>query len=74
MLIIVIYLSAEKKFLNLQLTIKLLTFQLCFVWEVSDGFSTREISLNGNVRDFSVDYNSIDKSDIKHSQVFNNKE
>ena len=32
---------------------------------ISDGFSaTREVSLNGNVYDFSVDYNSIDKSDI----------
>ena len=34
---------------------------------ISNGFSTtvsREISLNGNVHDFSVDYNSIDKSDI----------
>ena len=33
----------------------------------SDGFNTtesREVSLNGNVYDFSVDYNSIDKSDI----------
>ena len=33
----------------------------------SDGFSTtesREVSLNKNVYDFSVDYNSIDKSDI----------
>ena len=25
---------------------------------------SREVSLNGNVYDFSVDYNSIDKSDI----------
>ena len=34
---------------------------------ISNGFSTtesREISFNGNVYDFSVDYNSIDKSDI----------
>ena len=34
---------------------------------VSDGFSateSREVSLNGNVYDFSVDCNSIDKSDI----------
>ena len=34
---------------------------------MSDGCSTtesREVSLNGNVYDFSVDYNSIDKSDI----------
>ena len=34
---------------------------------ISNGFSaheSREISLNGNVYDFSVDYDSIDKSDI----------
>ena len=34
---------------------------------ISNGFSAtecREVSLNGNVYDFSVDYNSIDKSDI----------
>ena len=33
----------------------------------SDGFSTtesREVSLNENMHDFSVDYNSIDKSHI----------
>ena len=34
---------------------------------ISNGFSaseSREVSLNENVYDFSVDYNSIDKSDI----------
>ena len=34
---------------------------------ISNGFSStesREASLNGNVYDFSVDYNSIDKSDV----------
>ena len=34
---------------------------------ISNGFcatESREVSLNGNVYDFSVDYNSIDKSDI----------
>ena len=34
---------------------------------ISNGFraiESREVSLNGNVHDFSVDYNSIDKSDI----------
>ena len=33
---------------------------------ISNGFSaieSREVTLNGNVYDFSVDYNSIDKSD-----------
>ena len=32
---------------------------------INDGFSateSREVSLNGNMHDFSVDYNSIDKS------------
>ena len=34
---------------------------------ISDGVGateSREVSLNGNVYDFSVDYNSVDKSDI----------
>ena len=40
--------------------------QFC-LGNLSDGFSaneSREVSLNGNVYDFSVAYNSIDKSDI----------
>ena len=40
--------------------------QFC-IGSISNGFSTtesREVSLNGNVYNFSVDYNSIDKSDI----------
>ena len=52
MLIIVICLLMEKKF--------------C-LGSISDGFSapeSREVSLNWNVYDFSVDYNSIDKSGI----------
>ena len=39
--------------------------QFC-LGSISNGFSAtdaREVSLNGNVYDFSVDYNSIDKSD-----------
>ena len=46
---------------------------------ISNGFSatkSREVSLNRNVYDFSVDYNSIDKSDIsnihKHLMTKNN--
>ena len=31
---------------------------------ISNGTEPRKVSLNGNVYDFSVDYNSIDKSDI----------
>ena len=40
--------------------------QFC-LGSISNGFSTiksREVSLNGNVYDFSVVYSSIDKSDI----------
>ena len=40
--------------------------QFC-LGSVSNGFGaieSREVSLNGSVYDFSVDYNSIDKSDI----------
>ena len=36
---------------------------------ISNGFSTaesREVSINGNVNDFLVDYNSIDKYDISN--------
>ena len=68
MLIIVISLLMEKKYFNLKPTIKVLTFptQFC-LGNISNGFSateSREVSLNGNVYNFSVDYNSIDKSDI----------
>ena len=46
----------------------MLTFQhLSVSGTISNGFSatgSREVSLNGNVYDVSVDYNSIDKSDI----------
>ena len=38
-----------------------------FLGSIFNGFSaaeSREVSLNGNVYDFSIDYNSIDKSDI----------
>ena len=38
-----------------------------YLESISDGFSnteSTEVSLNGNVYDFSVNYNSIDKSDI----------
>ena len=43
----------------------MLTFQLNFVWKVFlMDLVWRSKSLNGNVYSFSVDYNSIDKSDI----------
>ena len=59
MLIIVICLLMEKKSSSLQPTIKILTFHLNFVSE-----AYLMDSLNGNVYDFSVDYNFIDKSDM----------
>ena len=58
----------EKKKKNLKPTVKMLNFptQFC-IGSISNGFSnteSREVSLNGNVYDFSVDYSSIDKSYI----------
>ena len=66
MLIIVICLLMERKYLNFKPTIKNVNFptQFC-LGSISNGFSgaeSREVSLNGD--DFSVDCNSIDKSDI----------
>ena len=67
MLIIVICLLMKYKSLNLKPTIKMLTFQLSFYfWSIAGGFSAtepREVSLNGNVYDFSIDYSSVDKYD-----------
>ena len=40
---------------------------------ISDGFSateSTEVFLNGNVYDFSVDYNSVDKSDLLNIQQY----
>ena len=52
--------------------------QFC-LGSISNGFGateSREVSLKGNVYDFSVDYNAIDKSDIlnihKYLMVKNN--
>ena len=46
----------------------MLTLQLnFFLGSISNAFSaieSKEVSLNGNVYDFSVDYNFTDKSDI----------
>ena len=60
----------EKKSLILKLTIKYLNFPTqCFLENISNGFSaaeSRDKSWNGNVYDFSVNYNSIDKSDISN--------
>ena len=67
MLILAIYLLMEKIF-KFKTDTKNVNFstQFCF-GSAANGFSntqSREISLNGNVYDFSVDYNSIDKSDV----------
>ena len=81
MLVIVICLLMEKKSLSLKVTIKMLTFQLNFVSEVylMDLVLLsleKYFYLNENVYDFSVDYNSIDKSDIlsihKYLMIKNN--
>ena len=60
MLIIIICLLMEKNSLNLNWKIKMLTFQLNFVRDIE----CREVFLNGNVYDFSVDYSTTDQSDI----------
>ena len=57
MLILVILLTGKKS-LNLKPTIKRLTFQLNLSGSISNGFSateSREVSLNRNVYEFSVD-------------------
>ena len=69
MLIVVICLLMEKKYLiKFKDDNKNVNFptQFC-LGSISNGFSStesREVSLNRNVHDFSVDYNSINKSDI----------
>ena len=60
----------EKKYSRLKPTMKMSTFQhkLCHR-SISNGFSateSREVSLNGNMYDFSLNYNSIDKSEISN--------
>ena len=71
----------EKKSLTLKPTIKMLIFKLKFVQLISNRFSateSREVSLNRVVLDFSVDCDSIDKSDMlnthKYLMAKNNKE
>ena len=79
MAIIVICLLIEKKFnLNLKPTIRILTYLLSFVLFcllsiISNGLiaaEPRKVILKGNVYDFSVDYNSIDKFDILSIQKY----
>ena len=54
-------------------------FQISFVWKIYNEFTAfepRQVSLNGNMYDFLLDYNSTDKSDIlnihKHLMHKNN--
>ena len=53
---------------------KIVNFPIWFcLGRLSDGFSANnsgEVSLNGNVYDFSVDYTSIDISDIFNTQKY----
>ena len=62
------------------LTIKMLTFETQFclgsISNVLSATESREVALNGNKYDFSVNYNSLDKSDIlnisKYLMIKNN--
>ena len=58
----------EKKIFKFKADNKNVNFatQFC-LGSISTGFGTtesREVSLKGNVYDFSIDYNAVDKSDI----------
>ena len=65
-----------KEILNLKLTVKMLVFQLNSVLEECLMYLVVLI-LDGNVNDFLVDYNSIDKSNIlnihKYLMIKSNK-
>ena len=66
--------ASVKEIIKFKANNKYLNFPTTFcLGGISDEFSTtesREVSLNGNVYDFSVDYNSIDKSDILNIQKY----
>ena len=68
MLTIVICLLMEKKSLNYKAHNKNINFPTKFCLQsISNGFTnaeSREVSLNENVNDCSVKFNSIDKSDM----------
>ena len=80
MLLIAIRLLMEKNVFKLKAYNKNINFpsQFC-LGSISNEFSateSREVSLDGNMHDFSVDYDSIDKSDIlnihKYFMIKNN--
>ena len=58
----------EKKICKFKTDKKYVNFPTQFCFEsISNGFNateSREVSFNGNVYDFPVDYNSIDKSNV----------
>ena len=61
------FLLMENKYFNLKPTINMLTFQQNFFWEVflmDLVLVSLEKYGNGSVYDFSVNYNSYDKSDM----------
>ena len=68
------YLSVNgKEIFKFKADNKNVNFQTQFcLGSISNGFSnkSKEVSLNGNVYDFSVDYNSIDKSDIINIHMY----
>ena len=63
----------EKISLNLKPTIKMFNCPTQFCLEsISNGYSanwSREVSLNGNMYNFLVDYNSIDKSEKNFTRI-----
>ena len=79
-MMIVIYLLMEKKSLSLKPIKKNVSFPTQFyLRSISNSFGaveSRDVSLKGNVYDFSVNNNAIDKSDIlnihKYLMIKNN--
>ena len=61
-MILVNYLLMAKKSISLKQIIKISTFRLNFVWEAY--VKLEEVFLKENLFEFSVDYNTDDKSDI----------
>ena len=71
---LVVYLFVNKKNFKFKADNKNPNFptQFC-LRSISNGFSateSREVSLNGNVYDFSVDCNSVDKPDILNNYKY----
>ena len=80
MVVVLVCLLIENKSINLSTIIKISTFQLNFVWKISEKFDaveSREVSFKGNMNNFTIDSNVIDKSGIlsiqKYLGVKNNK-